>query len=451
MQFSKSFFLVSAFGVFQLFTSCKDEPTKLGLDLLPGKDRIALITCDTIPVGSSIYDFSKEPMRNSDTVMLGSINDPVFGKFTASLLTEFRPEQTIPILAVKTADSLVIRFKSTKYVGGKNSKVKLKVYRMRDTLSIYSSYQSNMDVSKYVDFSQLVAETEIDFSQPVIKFQLSKSFAQELISKTNDSARFFNDTTYHNLKIGGLYFQTQTETSDTGTVATFNMLNSDTVTGSTFINDNNMVLYYNDSLVLEFGFSSYIFNYNSSGTAIHRPFYSKVNLFQHDYSNTTFKSEPGLGSGKPDSVLHLLSAGGIINKLNLVKLQELKQKKWTINVSKAEIIIPYDSTFFIKANSIHSAIPFTQVLRLGVVELDSTIYLFSSKFLPFSDSYVDGSTYPTEKSYKINITQYIQEYLDGRTSENELVLIPNNCAFDLNGTILKRNKNIKLRITYSKF
>ena len=71
-------------------TSCEEDPTKIGNELLPSNDFVAIKSSDTLRVWS-YTDFNDSTRTDNPFVsFLGQINDPYFGTTTTEFVTQIR-------------------------------------------------------------------------------------------------------------------------------------------------------------------------------------------------------------------------------------------------------------------------------------------------------------------------------------------------------------------------
>ena len=71
-----------------LFSTCKEDPLELGLDILP-EDDLLEAKIDTLPV--ELFTISHIPLntRSVGASPLGAVNDPVMGKIEADFITDY--------------------------------------------------------------------------------------------------------------------------------------------------------------------------------------------------------------------------------------------------------------------------------------------------------------------------------------------------------------------------
>ncbi len=226
----RSFFIKAILftTIITLIWSCKKEPDLIGLDLIPEDELLSHGIVDTITV-IAITEKDTLLTRNSSTDMLGSLNDPAFGKTSASFYTQFRlPSFTYKFGKNPVPDSIFITLPYKGLYGDKNASQTVKVYEVTDTISHYVNYfqYSTLPVS-----SELIGEATfvpnltdtllIDSVEtlPIMKIPLSLDFARRLMDTANKAA-YTNDSTFVTT-FKGLYFVTE-DASGSGSVMYLN-------------------------------------------------------------------------------------------------------------------------------------------------------------------------------------------------------------------------------------
>lgn len=466
MRFSSLSLVLLTFSAIQLLTSCNDDPTTLGLDLLPTNEHIYVNSNDTISVSvNNEYLNLNEPLPKGDTIMLGVYNDVIFGTTKASLITEFTPVNAINnYKAYKIADSIYINLQSEYFAGGKGWKIKFKVFQLKNLLSQNTDYYRNIPIENFVDTtSKPLAEVLVDFRTSPIRIDLPKDFAQKILNlldtnilnkeKNNIDDALFRNSLSANKIFNGFYFLPD-KISGPGAIATYDMDAYDNYgyfknymiinfhTNETIINKDTIKA---DTTYIKFGF------FSQSRTS--KNFYPKVNIFNHyEYRNT--KIYDVLNGTKDDSVLFIQSAQGVKVKLNIAEgLNNIKNsyKKTLFDIGQAELAIPFDTIFYSHyIPNITSRMPRPLHIVLSVIDKNDKIMSYSSIFKPYYDGFVYGYPDTKRSAYILNISQYVQEYLNNTTDIENILLEPVNSNITLSSTIIKKS-NIQLKIKYITF
>ena len=133
-----------------LIFSCTD-PNLIGLEVQPPSDgiKVALTTADN---NLTIHTISEDSLRSDETstLLLGEINDPIFGYNQAAFSTQFMlPFSNVDVgsyLDSLTVDSVVL---GLSYTGsyGINDVLNIIVYEISESIYKDSVYYSNQDVT----------------------------------------------------------------------------------------------------------------------------------------------------------------------------------------------------------------------------------------------------------------------------------------------------------------
>jgi hypothetical protein len=259
---------------------------------------------------------------------------------------------------------------------------------------------------------------------------LDISLGERLINA--DSLQLINNDVFLEF-FKGLYFETEKIANEVGAILTLDELTTSDYLGT------GLVLYYNNDE-----------NNSAEETdtmfipLLVSEFSARVNSMEHDYSNTPF--EDNLNSELvEDSLIYVQATGGLKSR---ILIEDLESWKDSINtaINKAELIFEVD-TFAsdIKNFALPSQLLFTVVDEEG------------NEFLPidyvFDPAYYGGAI-GEDYTYRFNITQHLQEIIEGSADNYGFFLTPANKNNEARRVVLKGSKSktgIKLVITYSKY
>jgi len=221
------FFIAAA-----LFYSCtKIITTDIGGDLLPPADDI--ITKDmVIDIATKNMRYDSVAVGISDDHVLGYLNDPIFGKTTASINFQVAPPSTpftrgIPKENV-VVDSVVLCLKYDGAWGDTNQLLRVRVFSM-DPEVIFSSalvYNNTKTFTKGQELTESNTPKDVDiralddvdttkgyFTEVAtnqLRIRLNKSFGEKILQA--DSATYYtSDTAFNNL-LRGIIVQPETTT-----------------------------------------------------------------------------------------------------------------------------------------------------------------------------------------------------------------------------------------------
>jgi hypothetical protein len=442
-----------------LLIRCNDDPIGLGLGILPEGDILALSSVDSLPIkGENAYPYELFP--NGDIAMIGTQRDSIFGILRTSLLTEFRPVKNelfpVPPSGLKIADTLKIYLRwMNSILNSSNENVNMQVFLLKDTLSSSIRYhRGNFNITDFIDPTP-IAEKSVNLSEQdsIITIQLPQSYADALASI--DSIDYLDNVKFRNainrIHLNGFYIKT-TDAQGQGTIATF-IFNDPARNPVDSVSYNLLFTYHTQNNPTRkdfwFTFSSYANEFQSNNKKIY--LFPKINVIEHDYSSTKFYS--GLNGVAGDTLLYVQGIYGVRAKVDMSVLDSFvnKNRNNVIDVAKAELIVPSDTTLFYTGNSRISSTITPSKLSLGVpIQYNNynIVVPYSGYYKPYNEVGVGGQW--NRKAYVFNISEYVQEYLNGQTKQKELFIQVPSSDFRLEGVNLKQSK-IKLNIKYSTF
>jgi len=439
-----------------LLFSCKKEGT-LGLETQPTTDRISAGFKDSSTVLTyQVYDDTIKTSASS-LVMLGSYNDPVFGKTSCSVYTQLNLENEGSNLefsggaadpkaialdsAVLTLQYVATSTDGRKFYGAKDKQT-VNVYQLTQAMVYDSSYYSSTkiayDNTHIIGTATFIPNPDSNVTltvggvktpyPPHVRIKLDPAFAKNIFAQSG-SANLINSDAFHSF-MPGLYITSNNPSQAPGQGGIFYFDPHGSNTKMTFY-------YRRDTAAPVLGDTlAYSFEINSlSGYFTH---------CTHDYTSTpvaTALNTTGTDTGR----LFVQSAAGTRVKLLLPYL-----KNWTnkgpIIVNKAELDVKVDlSTVTID----YDAHP-----QLFLVAIDST----DSKFyfpIDYYDTYsIYGGTYDAvNQQYAFNITRHIQGILTGKIKNTGFYIAAGGSAVNAQRTVLygasKVSNKLRLKLTYT--
>jgi len=434
---------VLTFLLFVAVTSCKKEPLEIGLDLVPPGDTLNIRQTDTCTVIS--YSTLLDSIRTDELSLmyLGSAMDPVFGKTTASLNTQFRLSSTGFSFGTNPEwDSLVVMFTYKSYQGDTNTPLTVRVYELTEDLHLDSAYFSN-DIIQHNGI-ELASKTFIphptdsvtvwgDKAMPHLRINLSSLspvLADKIIHATDDDLST-NDKFLTFFK--GLYI-TVDPVNASGSILYFEPTGSFSKLSMYFSNEEN-----GDSLRYDFPITSECAYFNHFD---HNGYFNASPKFQMQvlYGDTSAGTER----------VYVQSMGGVRTKIILPYIKDL-YKEGKVALNEAMLI-------FTNAEEEDSLLP----ARLSFVRMDKEGKVgFLTDQL--DDEYYFGGYYnKSTNEYQFRITRYLQRLLEGYYDESfDLYLLADNpvsrsisarrvILFGSDPQAPDSNKRIRLRVTYTK-
>ena len=226
---------------------CREE-NDLGLELLPQDD---LITVKNVVIKDAIssFTFSEDSIRTDEASksLLGSLNDPEFGKTNAHFATQFRLQQFPDFGTNPVADSvkLIVRYKGI--YGDTITPQSFRVYELESPLNVDENYTQEVDL-KSMASSQLLGEiiytprlvmdsTETDTFQQIFSIPIDISIGERLIN-ADSSIMVNNDLFLDYFK--GLYIESEPINGEGGTLLSLDAVSSTSYLGT------GLIVYYNN-------------------------------------------------------------------------------------------------------------------------------------------------------------------------------------------------------------
>ena len=404
--------LISSF----LFFSCSDSNV-VGLEIQPNSDIIEIFNGEVIneidslnpPLYSlSLSTHSEDSLRTDETtsLLLGSINDPIFGLNEGSFLTQISlSENNVDLGENPVVDSVVFSYSYSGYYGDLTSPTSIAVKYV--DLNIYkdSIYYSNHQ------FSGAFASTEdllLDFTissdtsiSPILKMTLDNSIGQQILDLGN-SAFVDNETFQENFGC----FSFNEYSSIANSIIYLNPSGS----------NSNFTIYYHNSISDTLSLS-----FALDGDA------ARINLFNDKpLSNLNINSEYS----------YVQSMSGFRTNIEIENLDNLRldlagksinHASLNFNVTDFDTYSPHDKLFLVRENSEGSNV-------------------FLTDFTIEGDSHFKGEL--NGDSYDFNISRYFHKLLNDTSYSNKLILISSGGAINAHRTIILNN-SVKIQLIYS--
>jgi hypothetical protein len=431
-----------------ILSACNDDPLKVGLNVLPNEELLNAkadtlqLECFTVEGIPSYVNYNSG--ISNDNFPLGFVNDPVFGQTSA--------ETVIPI---QYNDSNYYGLKpyydtnttTTYYFDPSDVYLSCRLYLNINKDLIYGGNGFEVEaipLTKDFTYSNAtnytVKSDEIDLNQGNVA---AKTFQKYYVDNKNidgvDSAKYylvveldkeygkkFMDADF--IKSADLYY------SDSSFSANFHgfYLRAKALTekggmNNIYITNSRMVLEYSRIVKDSIGKSG--INATDIDTAYRKTLYStftidNYNTFYKNASNT-YPAGP-FGTSLNDTInelstFNVQSLGGVRGYVKIKGLDELKNKKDSVGVNYAELVFPvntdnFDSTYFFYPKRLSAS------LQAG----NNEIILDDNRWNAY---YFDGFFDNTHKDYRINITEYVHQYLSGKySSDGFFIFVASNSA-----------------------
>ena len=443
-------FVVIIVVLLTAFYGCNDY-SSIGLEVLPSGD---LLTIKNTLIKEDISSFthSEDSIRTDEATqsLFGSFNDSLFGVTTIDFATQFRLSG-FPDFGEHNPqpDSIKLYLYYRVIYGDTITKQRLKVYELESPIDRDLEYKQDVDL-KGLASDELLGQVEFtpkvkldsasqDTFYQLIKIPLDFSLAEKLFYA--DSANLVsNDIFLEYFK--GLYIESEKISTQGGAILTLETLGSGNFSGSGVV-----LFYHNDSLKSKVDVkkdSVLLMPYEVS------QFSARINHIDHDYSNTPFYHNLNSTTDE-DSLIYVQSTGGLKSKIFIDNLSSWKDSVTIVGtniirygINKAELIFQIDTV----ASQVHRFPPPQQLLFLVDTIGNSKLpidYNFSPTFY--------GGTLRDDYTYHFNVTQQLQEIINGKFENLGFSLVPAFKNSQANRVVLKGSTSktgIKLSITYTK-
>jgi hypothetical protein len=382
-----------------------DDPDIIGLDL-PGSETFT-ITNDSIE-NFTIKTISEDSLRSdeSQSLLLGEINDPTFGNNKGSFCTQILlPYNNIDAIDGIEIDSVFLTYSISGHYGDLNESEDLQISVFQISEDIYkdSSYYSNSSFN----YSSINLATNLSINEgdsvnsSYINIQLDNNFGEMLMDETGGNNMIDNDAFLEFFK--GFYV----EATASNTILYLNP----TADKSRFS------IYYHET-----GIDTAVsFDFEIGGDA------ARINLFnEKDTNNIT----PGVNE------IFIQSMAGYKAEFDFTNLEDIQ----TELIGKAINRVTID--FEVSENSDY---PPHEKLYL-VRETNEGGIVFLTDFTIEGDEHFGGDL--NNNIYSFNITRYFVQLLTNDQYTNKLYILPVLGSANANRTILDKSK-ISISIIYT--
>ncbi len=421
-----------------LLIACNKKPDQIGLNLQPESAELSVVfDSETGLLSHSVREDSVRTDGNAiKTAMLGSMMDPVFGKTTAEIFSQFRLSENGHDFGTDAIlDSLILSLAYTGLYGDSLSSQTIRIFELSESMDPDSTYFSNQSVGDLgvelalVTFVPAPSDSVIVDGKkagPQLRIRLSDVFAQTLLDA---DASVYEDNENFLEFMKGLHISSEPVQAD-GNIMLFDMLAS----------YSKMTIFYRSGEpedTLSFDFLS---NSNCA----------RFTAFDHyDYQHASSEFQAQVLNG--DTALgnehfYLQSMGGVKAQLRLPDIQEFFTDG-PVAINEAKLI------FHIYDDGEDLAPP--PLLALAKIDEEGN-------FIPLPDameagSYFGGYLNDAKDQYFFRISRHVQQVLTGVSPNYPLALIISGASFRANRLILhgpdstiNGELRMKLNIIYTK-
>jgi len=399
--------------------SCDKKDEQAGLEIQPDENRLKIAYLDLDNFTS--YTVAPAPVKTSKrntSILLGSINDNVFGRTTASFISQYRLSsdnvkfgKNPKIISIKAYLDVV------GIEGDSTLPVNYKFYESKFNIDSTGIYKSNIDLSASI--GDLVADTTfVTASNSLIEIPLLKAFGQKILDADTLDLKD-NDAFLKVFK--GLYFTVDTNSIGDGVIWKFNFNSTQSYIELKYRNrDDTGQTTGTDDFKLQFNEKCERFN---------------------QYINNTTPLNPIFKQNKDKC--YISGVGGTKAHLSLSPVLSWRDSS-KIMIYKAELIVKAKPSGKI-------SIPTKLILEIDDSNDDSLTFV--DDYLTTSTGNYNGTYDSDEETYNMIITRHIQNLINNNHNDSLLWITPRADLTNPYRVILLNgadSEKIKLKITYSK-
>ena len=388
---------------FIIISSCTD-PNTIGINVQPPSDNIIISDTSSFNWQSSQTE-SEDSLRtdNALNLILGEINDPVFGLNIGSFYTQILlAENNIDLGNNPIVDSVILSYSYTGSYASLNQFNSLQVNQIYEDLYKDSTYYNNsFDIP--TDNMDNVEDFYItnDVNNPLLRIRLKNNFGQNILDLGSDLLKD-NETFLQEFK--GISILASAENS----MLYLNPNAADSYLKIYYHNDENI----SDTLSLDF---------ELGGDAC------RINIFNEKNVNSILED---------NSKIYIQSMAGY-------KLKILLDKQSIKSLLDGKIINKVNMMFEVEDGSQAEYEAHEKLVLVRVNDQGDNIFL--EDYIEGGETYFGGDL--QDGKYTFNITKYFFQMLNNELYTNELYLLSAGAAVNANRTIL--NKEIQFNINYS--
>jgi hypothetical protein len=421
------FFALSSFLVF--FSACKSK-RNLGQEFVPDNEKVGVYS-DTIPLVISTLKLDSSQTRYLGSFLVGDLDHPDAASNSVITFSKLN-YLTTQIDPSAKYDSMTIRINGISYIYGDTLQdFNLIVYKTKEALDTAKKYVSQ-SFSYENNEDSIVARATFSpsnyrSSSSSIYMSVAPFYGQQILDAVKNTS---SDTAFSRM-MKGLAF-----TGSNNTKNGLLLINRSAISITMYYSVNGVGPY---SLALSPTNGDYIsYNLSSFNTVL------KNKL-------SGLKNRDTLKSTDNNGLVYLQHFSSLNAKVSIPSLATtIGTHNDNILINKAEIVLKASKN--LNQFPDHYYNPEAFYIRYSNknnmdVSFNSSYYMYSTVL----GSYMISSYYDTsDESYKINVTEYIQNILDGRIDVKDLIIESNALGIVTLGDGSQNPKNFILKVHYSK-
>ena len=390
-----------AFLILSLFTACARPEDSTGLDLIPGEDLLSANQTDTVSISAYTETTDSVFLDERATVLLGTIYDPIFGTTRAEVFTQFSPLTLNPAFPESfVVDSVVLSLSYFGSTWGNAAPQQFRVHELASPIYLDTAYIRTDSVS-------VLPQNLVDTSVPVtwlgfkldpisgvrvgndtvaaqLRLPLLKNVGERLLqadpSVYGSNAAF--KEFFRGVRISGV--------SQDGGICDIDLLNS----------TSRIRVFFRD---LDGTPDTTFFDFQVTSAE------ARFNRIRRDYTSAAL--EPLITQPSLEATIngYTETVGGSRVVVSFPHLETLKTSGRTIN--RAELIVPYTSDEV-----------FPRAAFLFAQYRNNNGQLTAIPDYGGGSISVSGQALESPNRYKLNISRFIQAFLEGEIDTPEIYL-----------------------------
>ncbi len=391
------FFLIILAGI----VSCEDEATDIGLELKSVLGRVQPVYTDTLLINTSVWTQDSVRTDHSSYMVLGNVLDPVFGRTTATIATQYRLSNPWTPGNNADVDSVKLFLVIGDYNGNEITQQKINVYELYKTLRYDTVYYSTFEVGDSISEWPVGSATYTP-GDTLVTVYLSKTFGREIIRDT----AVLKDQDLFLSHFKGLYLSTDpvSQPGEGGTIS-IHMLAQETY----------LAIYYHNDLSQQLMFPFYINGYCA-----------RVGMYRHNYGEAPAETAIRyLNQEKSDSVCYMQGLSGVYTKLSIPGLERYRDSSIILNDVRLDI--PYHE------DPMGRAMGKPSLLALRVKFGDSLLVDVADRQIP---EFYDGKYNEEDNAWHIHFTQQVQNYVTGKSDYKDFYIVADKPSFGMDRLIM---------------
>jgi len=409
----KNIILLIFFSIL-LFSCKKEDKSLIGKNILPDSDVLGTEYFQFNNIKAFTVAGEKIESQDKLSVMLGSIDfGDEYGHSKADFITQTRLSVLKPTFAgfgnnpVVDSVKMFMLYVGDKYYGDTLTDLNIKIYEINDDIYLDSTYYSDFDPSLIYDESNPICNQTISPkpSTNLLELNIDNDFGQKIVD-IDTNLLTDNDIFVENFK--GLYITSDSITSG-GAILYFSLISK-----ATYIR----IYYHNDIDTLDYDL-------------LINEYCAEISMFKHSRYNIDFNDSTS-------QFIYTQAMAGVKGKIDLSVVKTFADSG-NVTINKAELVFDYQS----QTN------PEPEKLYLQVVDGED-----DTKPSDYNLGYYNGNYDSDNDTYSFVITKHVSDIITGVQQYPELYVYPYNSALTANRATLINNfdnKNIKLKIIYTKF